>query len=554
MVIQELDDLCMGCMSINKAGSICPHCGFDNNTQQSALELPYRTILHKKFLIGRVLGKGGFGITYLAFDLVLQTAVAIKEYMPSTLVTRDGKRPFVIAHSDDDQLEFEYGLKQFLQEARTLAKFSHANVVRVREFFPANKTAYLVMDYYKGLSLQHFLQQNNQKLSEQESLRIMLPVLDGLAQVHQKGFLHRDIKPDNIYLVDKKHPVLLDFGAARNAFNQKSQSLSVILTPGFAPFEQYLSRANFTPSTDIYSVAATIYYMVSGVKPHEATARLQNDPIIHLANMEPSLSPQFSNSIMKALSVYPENRPQTIEEFERQLTEIPTQIQAFNKSPYKSVFGSPPSPAEPELPGLGLAPIDPPFPREKKYETYYCPHCKTKNVLREGKILNDSKCIKCRKTPGEKVKEPLSFAFLIKVSLVLPLALGAYHFIVKDALKGPKIKDLTAPLAAGSAMAPVKPTFPVQAFEESSGALAPPQPEPIKPSDDSPVRPFARVPPPPAHPDEGLPRFAPQFALEACKGKAAHDGCVANTPRRKLSGVCEEVRGELACIPGSPNE
>jgi len=555
MAIQELDNLCMGCMSINKAGSVCSKCGFDNSAQQSSLVLPYRTILNKKFLIGKVLGKGGFGITYLAWDLVLQTAVAIKEYLPATLATRDNNRPIVVAHSDENRLEFEYGLKQFLQEARTLAQFRHANVVRVREFFPANKTAYLVMDYYEGVSLQQFLQFKNQKLTEEEALKIMLPVLGGLAQVHQKGFLHRDIKPDNIYLVDKEHPVLLDFGAARSAISQKSVSMSVVLTPGFAPFEQYLSRSNFTPATDIYSVAATIYYMVSGIKPNEATARLQNDPIIHLANLEPDLGQQFSNSIMKALAVYPENRPQSIKEFEEQLIEQPAQTQTFKKPVYKPGYINNPTAApESKAVKLDLAPMEKASPQEKKYETYFCPHCKTKNVLREGRLLADAKCIKCRKTPGEKVKKPFSLATLFKISLLLPLLLLVYEFTIHNITNDSFVKNLEIPTDIRSkdeqqVMANAsRPSSDVPAKAPDLQTL----PAPIQvPESRLTMEAFPRLARP--IPDQGLPRLAPLFAIKACEGKVLHEDCVAQTPRRKLAGICEEVRGTMACIPGFPN-
>ncbi|POZ51607.1 serine/threonine protein kinase [Methylovulum psychrotolerans] len=542
MVIKDLDDLCMGCMSINKTASVCPECGFDKNTPPSAFVLPYQTILNKKFLIGRVLGKGGFGITYLAWDLVLQTAVAIKEYMPSTLVGRENKRLAIVAHSPEDQTEFEYGLKQFLQEARTLAQFSHANVVRVREFFPANNTAYLVMDYYRGVSLQQFLQQKNQKLTEEEALKIMLPVLNGLGQVHKKGFLHRDIKPDNIYLVDKEHPVLLDFGAARSAFSQKSLSLSVILTPGFAPFEQYLSRSHFTPSTDIYSVAATIYYMVSGVKPHEATARLQNDPMKHLEVLEPGLSPQFTKSIMLALEVYPEKRPQTIEEFEKQLTEKaaapPPPFVMPHAPAYKPAHkAAPPPPSSLESAGLqlDLAPLDNTYQGagSGKYETYYCPHCQTKNLIREGKTFADVKCIKCRRSPNEKTKKRLPLVTSLKIGAVILVLLVAYRFITSEVLTNPTVQSLVGPL-----------------LSDSGGNSPAPYynpPETVRPSA-PPTRVGQLLPP-----VEGLPRVAPPFAITACEGKSVHDKCVANSPRRTLAGICEEVRGRLACIPSGPD-
>lgn len=571
MVIRELDDLCMGCMSINKTGSaVCPQCGFNSNTQYSSLVLPYRTILNKKFLIGKVLGKGGFGITYLAWDLVLQTAVAIKEYLPSTLVARENQCQNVEAHSDQDRTEFEYGLKQFLQEARTLAQFSHTNVVRVREFFAANKTAYLVMDYYRGVSLAEFLHLKDYRLSEQEALKIMLPILNGLAQVHQKGFLHRDIKPDNIYLVDNAHPVLLDFGAARSALGHKSLSLSVILTPGFAPFEQYMSNGEFTPSTDIYSVAATLYYMTTGIKPHEATTRLQNDPIIHLAALEPSLSPRFSDSVMQALSVYPEHRPQSIEEFQQQLTEPPSSYNPIHKPPYNPVYNNRPS-VEAESPKSDTIQVDNSLsPRAKKYITCYCPYCKTKNVIPEGKPLIEATCINCRLGLGEKVNKPVSSDFMVRLSLVLALALLAYRFVIQDVYTEPAIKSTplpppVAPISSTAAKvktpepAPDKTldqvTQPEQKPEPEQKSEIQQKPEPIdqpsqvdkQASSSLPtIRPLPRL-----VGEDGLPKIAPQFAVDACVGKAVNDSCLAKSPRLIIPGVCKEIREMLACIPNN---
>jgi len=577
MVIREFDDLCMGCMSINKTGStVCPQCGFDSNTQYSSLVLPYRTILNKKFLIGKVLGKGGFGITYLAWDLVLQTAVAIKEYLPSTLVARENQCQNVEAHSDQDRTEFEYGLKQFLQEARTLAQFSHNNVVRVREFFAANKTAYLVMDYYKGVSLTEFLHLKDYRLSEQDALKIMLPILNGLAQVHQKGFLHRDIKPDNIYLVDNAHPVLLDFGAARSALGHKSLSLSVILTPGFAPFEQYMSNGEFTPSTDIYSVAATIYYMTTGIKPHEATTRLQNDPIIHLANLEPSLSRRFADSVMKALSVYPEHRPQSIEEFQQQLTEQPPAGNQVNQeAPYNPAYNKRPS-VEAEACKLDTTKVDNSLsPRAKKYNTCYCPRCKTKNVIPEGKPLSEASCINCRQVLGEKANKPVS-PVLIRVSLVLILALFAYRFVIQGGYIEPAIKHTPPVPAANASSAPVTAKTPEPAPDQLAEPItrpeSKPEPEPeqkLEQKPESEQKPElmeqqptqADKPSPPSLPtlrplprlvgEDGLPKIAPQFAVDACVGKAVGDSCLAQSPRLVIPGVCRDIRDALACIPNN---
>ena len=239
-----IDTLCPGCFADKGQTNPCPHCGYDEQANRGPLPLPHRTLLHDQYLVGRVLGKpGGFGITYLGWDLHLQMRLAIKEYLPRELAGRATDRATVAAHSSDDGEQFRYGLEQFLREARTLAHLDHPNIVGVRHFFEANGTAYLVMNYYQGLSLAEYLDQQGGHMPEEQATQLMLPILDGLRAVHAKDFLHRDIKPQNIYLARLDsggvRPILLDFGAARQAMGEHSRSLSVVLTPGYAPFEQY---------------------------------------------------------------------------------------------------------------------------------------------------------------------------------------------------------------------------------------------------------------------------------------------------------------------------
>ncbi len=182
--------ICPGCFR-HKQGEIpvCPHCGYDASTATSPLLLPALTRLNQRYLIGRTLGKpGGFGVTYLGFDLTLQVQVAVKEYCPRDLVGRDTSRRTLAPHSQEDGELFQVGLRAFLDEARTLAKFDHANVARVRDFFEANGTAYLVMDYYEGESLLEYLERHGGKLPWRSALELMLPILDGLREVHRQGF------------------------------------------------------------------------------------------------------------------------------------------------------------------------------------------------------------------------------------------------------------------------------------------------------------------------------------------------------------------------------
>ena len=186
---------------------------------------------------------GGFGITYIGWDTVLETRVAVKEYLPKEVAGRNSDRVSITPYSEEDGADFEFGLEKFLGEARRLAKFDHMCIVRVRDFFRENKTAYLVMDYYDGMSMAEYMaRQPESRIPEKAVAALMMQILDGLGQVHAKGYLHRDIKPANIYLTTDTRPILLDFGATRHALGERSQSLTRVLSPGYAPGE-YQIRA-----------------------------------------------------------------------------------------------------------------------------------------------------------------------------------------------------------------------------------------------------------------------------------------------------------------------
>lgn len=316
--------LCPGCFADKGRTHPCPHCGYDEHAERGPLILPHRTRLHEEFMVGRVLGRpGGFGITYLGWDLNLQTRVAIKEFLPRDLTGRSGDRATVAVHSQDDGELFRFGLEQFLLEARTLAQLDHPNIVRVRHFFEANGTAYLVMDYYQGLSLAEYLDQRGGRLPEDQAKQLIIPILDGLRGVHAKGFLHRDLKPQNLYLARLDsggvRPILLDFGAARHAMGERSRSLSAIITPGYAPFEQYHRNGVQGPWTDIYSAAAVLYRMVTGEAPPEATERRDRDTLKPAAAF--GVSPALSQALARAMDQSPEGRPQTVQGFQALLAE-----------------------------------------------------------------------------------------------------------------------------------------------------------------------------------------------------------------------------------------
>ena len=312
--------ICPGCFVDKGEDTLCKHCSYDEDEKRSALLLPHRSLLSNQYLVGRILGKpGGFGITYLAWDTTLETRVAIKEYLPREVAGRETDRNTVMAHSRDDEELFKFGLNSFLKEARILAKFNHPNVMRVRGFFEENGTAYLVMDYYQGKTLEEYLQQKGNKLPVKTAIYIIVAILDGLKEVHQKGFLHRDIKPHNIYLTKDKRVILLDFGAARHAMGERSRSMSSILTPGFAPFEQYHRRGEQGPWTDLYACGATLYYLITGQIPPEATERMERDELVPPERLTPGLSPQISAAILQALSPNPKKRPQNVQAFQNML-------------------------------------------------------------------------------------------------------------------------------------------------------------------------------------------------------------------------------------------
>lgn len=307
------ETLCPGCFADKGANDVCPYCGYDESERRTPLVLPYRTVLNGQFIVGKVLGKpGGFGITYLGWDINLATLVAVKEYLPRDYAGRDSDHASVMAHSKEDASLFRFGLEQFLQEARTLARFDHPNVVRTRSFFEQNGTAYLVMDYLQGVNLSEYLNAKGGRLTEQEASEIMMPIIAGLQEVHAKGFLHRDIKPQNIYVTSTGRPILLDFGAARQAMGERSRSLSVVLTPGFSPYEQYHRRGEQGPWTDLYALAATYYYLLAGQAPPDAPERIAADELIPLSTLVAGISPGLNAAIMQALSLDAAARPQDV--------------------------------------------------------------------------------------------------------------------------------------------------------------------------------------------------------------------------------------------------
>ena len=282
--------------------------------QQHRLALPRGTRI-RDFEFQRVLGHGGFGITYLGWNVTLDIPVAIKEYFPADLATRE-RNLSVVPQTDQAAPDFQWGLERFLDEARILARIQHPAIVRIHHFFEAHRTAYIAMDYVEGESLSAHLKRKG-KLSESELKGLLEPLLGALEVVHGAEFLHRDIKPANIILRAKDgSPVLLDFGAARQAMGARSRSVTSIVTPGFAPIEQYSTRASQGAWTDIYALGGVCYRALTGEVPFDATDRMRNDPLVPVAERcAGEASPEFLGAIDAALGVDAQDRPQSIAEW-----------------------------------------------------------------------------------------------------------------------------------------------------------------------------------------------------------------------------------------------
>ncbi|MBF0456481.1 MAG: protein kinase [Nitrospirae bacterium] len=332
----SLKTVCPGCFQEKGEVVICPSCGFDEGDDHGSLALPLKTILDgKKYITGKVLGRpGGFGITYLGWDMTLRNRVAIKEYIPRHLVSRGSDRKTLEPHSKESEADFKYGLEQFLGEARTIAKFDNAHIVRVRSFFEENATAYIVMDYYDGISLMEYLsRQPDEKLPWKTAVDIMMPILDGLKEVHENNIIHRDIKPQNIYVTASGRPILLDFGAARYSFGNKTQALTVVMTPGFAPPEQYHAKGKQGPWTDIYACASTLYNLITGEIPTDAAERLAQIPLKPPIEIVPDIPQSLNDAILMAMSVDLNARTASIKDFQDMLLNTAETKTIIDKKP-----------------------------------------------------------------------------------------------------------------------------------------------------------------------------------------------------------------------------
>lgn len=307
---------CCNCFGIHEGtGEMCPHCGYvEGDNGKELYYLKPGTRLNSRYTVGRAVGAGGFGITYLGWDESLNMVVAIKEFFPVSMVMRGVGETQVSVYSDKKNSEYDQELENFVEEARIMSLFANStNVRNTYNFFKENGTAYIVMEYLDGFTLKEYMKKLGRRLNEKESLVIIEQVLKGLEEIHSQGIIHRDIAPDNIWLSNDGKVKIIDFGAAirRKDSNAKAQP---ILKPGFAPPEQYCENGKIGPWTDIYAVGATAYYMLTGRLPLEGSDRDKEDTLLP-PNALTSVTEPVSNAVMRAMAIRQELRYRTAGEF-----------------------------------------------------------------------------------------------------------------------------------------------------------------------------------------------------------------------------------------------
>lgn len=322
------DRLCMGCMAqLDRPAARCPYCGFEEGSyRRPESSLPIREILNGKYLLGRVIGKGGFGITYIGWDFYQCRKVCVKEYFPKMIAARN---PHPQSYSELVSVSVQYslamytynptgiqsaykqGMENYIQEARTLSRFyMMPGIVSVRDFFHGNNTAYIVMEYVDGIDMRKYLKKLGRNLRPEEVFPILKDVFKALNEVHKAGIIHRDISPDNIMLTREGRAKLIDFGASKNYANIGKGP--ILLKKGYAPIEQYSKEGRQGPWTDVYSMCASIYYLLTGIRIPTPQERMEKDTVELLQVAGVPISEERDQALRKGMSIEAGDRHQTM--------------------------------------------------------------------------------------------------------------------------------------------------------------------------------------------------------------------------------------------------
>lgn len=304
--MMDCKNTCPNCFKTISSNSMCPYCHYDlANRKKYSGVLPEFTILYNRYLIGRILGRGGFGVTYLALNINKNTVCAIKEYMPSEYSKRSSNTLNIEPFPDTKSRNvFSHGREKFVEEARTLQRLrNNPVVVDILDFFTENNTAYLVMEYLDGLDLRKKSRLSGGKLNVDFANQVFLTIASALMDVHSHNILHRDLSPENIIVTSDNRIKLIDFGAARNYVSLQNKGMSILLKPGFAPPEQYNTKGHQGPWSDVYSLCATYYNIVSGKQLVDALYRYRGTPQPSLKSLGCNVSEKISDVIEKGLEL-----------------------------------------------------------------------------------------------------------------------------------------------------------------------------------------------------------------------------------------------------------
>ena len=314
--------LCMGCMEqYTEDENVCPHCGYAVGTlpEQGNHMMPSTRLHDNRYIVGRVIGYGGFGVTYIGYDTELDRKVAIKEYMPNEFSGRVQGETKVTVYEGDRAEQFRSGLEKFVSEARVLARFQDTpGIVHILDSFTDNNTAYIVMEYLEGETLKELLKREG-RLPLEKAVNILVPILTSLKKIHQSGLIHRDIAPDNIMVCKNGSVKLIDFGASRFATATHSRSLTVLIKQGYAPIEQYNSRGDQGPWTDVYALAAVFYKMITGITPEDSMERKAHDTLKPPSKEGIEVGKNIDIATMNALNINVKYRTQSMDDFEKEL-------------------------------------------------------------------------------------------------------------------------------------------------------------------------------------------------------------------------------------------